>query len=103
MIVGVPREVKSDEYRVAMIPVGVEELRRAGHRVLVQTGAGQGTGVADERYAAHGAEIVPDAATMEQWRAGLEPVTDRYIADLTAHGFPNARIAYDKVAAALRR
>jgi TRAP-type C4-dicarboxylate transport system substrate-binding protein len=47
--------------------------------------------------------IVPDAATMERWRAGLEPVTDRYITDLTAHGFPNARIAYDKVAAALRR
>src|SRR5947199_29213 len=40
MIVGVPREVKSDEYRVALLPVGAEELRRAGHRVLVQSGAG---------------------------------------------------------------
>ena len=42
MIVGVPKEVKTHEYRVAMIPVGVEELTRAGHQVLVQTGAGQG-------------------------------------------------------------
>ena len=47
--------------------------------------------------------IIPDAATMAQWRAGLKPVTDRYIADLAAHGFPNARVAYDKLAAMLRR
>src|SRR5947209_781631 len=64
MIVGVPREVKSDEYRVALIPVGAEELRRAGHRVLVQSGAGQGSGIADDRYAAVGAEIVADAAAI---------------------------------------
>lgn len=61
MIVGVPREVKSDEYRVAMIPVGVEELRRAGHRVLIQSGAGLGSGISDDRYAASGAEIIPNA------------------------------------------
>jgi TRAP-type C4-dicarboxylate transport system substrate-binding protein len=47
--------------------------------------------------------IVPDAATMEQWREGLRPITDRYIADLAAHGFPSARVAYDKLTAALRR
>ena len=62
MIVGVPSEVKSDEYRVAMIPAGVEELTRAGHAVLVQSGAGVGSGVADEHYAEFGAEIVPSAA-----------------------------------------
>jgi alanine dehydrogenase len=62
MIVGVPREIKSDEYRVSLIPVGVEELTRVGHQVLVQTGAGQGSGIADERYIASGAEIVPDSA-----------------------------------------
>src|SRR5437667_362341 len=45
MIVGVPKEIKTDEYRVALIPVGVEELRRAGHRVLIQAGAGQGRGI----------------------------------------------------------
>jgi alanine dehydrogenase len=65
MIVGVPKEIKTDEYRVAMIPVGVEELTRAGHKVLIQTGAGQGSGIADERYAVHGAEIV---AAEEIWQ-----------------------------------
>ena len=49
MIVGVPKEIKTDEYRVAMIPVGVEELTRAGHKVLIQTGAGAGSGISDER------------------------------------------------------
>jgi alanine dehydrogenase len=62
MIVGVPREVKQDEYRVGMIPVGVEELTRAGHRVLVEQGAGLGSGITDEQYKADGAEIVATAA-----------------------------------------
>ena len=46
--------------------------------------------------------IVPDAATMQRWRDGLKPVTDRYITDLAASGFPNPRAAYDKLAATLR-
>jgi hypothetical protein len=62
MIVGVPKEIKTDEYRVAMLPVGVEELVRAGHRVLVQSGAGLGSGITDAQYAQHGAEIVESAA-----------------------------------------
>jgi alanine dehydrogenase len=66
MIVGVPKEIKTDEYRVAMIPVGVEELTRAGHRVVVQAGAGQGSGIADDDYARHGAEIVPSAEAVWQ-------------------------------------
>jgi alanine dehydrogenase len=66
MIVGVPREVKSDEYRVSMVPAGVEELTRAGHKVLVETGAGSGSGITDEQYAANGAEIV--AATADVWK-----------------------------------
>jgi alanine dehydrogenase len=61
-VVGVPNEIKIHEYRVAMIPVGVEELTRAGHKVLVQAGAGQGSGISDEQYAANGAEIVATAA-----------------------------------------
>src|SRR5438445_5765667 len=61
MIVGVPKEIKTDEYRVAMIPVGVEELTRAGHRVLIQAGAGQGSGIADDDYTRHGAEIAESA------------------------------------------
>jgi len=62
MIVGVPKEIKLDEYRVAMLPVGVEELVRAGHQVLVQSGAGLGSGLADHEYLAQGAELVSSAS-----------------------------------------
>lgn len=62
MIVGVPKEVKLDEYRVAMLPVGVEELVRAGHQVLVESGAGVGSGITDEEYLEQGAEMIPEAA-----------------------------------------
>lgn len=58
MIVGVPKEIKRDEYRVSLLPVGVEELTRAGHRVLVEAGAGLGSGIPDERYVEHGAALV---------------------------------------------
>lgn len=62
MIVGVPAEVKSDEYRVGLRPVGAELLKRDGHRVLVQAGAGIGSGYEDKQYAAAGATIVQTAA-----------------------------------------
>jgi alanine dehydrogenase len=62
MIVGVPKEIKPDEYRVAMTPAGVEELSRAGHKVLIQAGAGAGSGITDDQYATNGAEIVPAEA-----------------------------------------
>lgn len=62
MIVGVPREIKQDEYRVAMLPVGVEELTRAGHQVIVESGAGLGSGISDDMYRENGAEIVEQAA-----------------------------------------
>src|SRR5262249_50547118 len=58
LIVGIPKEIKRDEYRVAILPVGVEELSRAGHQVLVETGAGLGSGIPDEMYVAHGAELI---------------------------------------------
>ncbi len=58
MIIGVPCEIKSDEYRVAMLPVGVEELTRRGHQVLVEAGAGQGSGLEDDEYLQQGCEIV---------------------------------------------
>lgn len=64
MIVGVPKEIKQDEYRTAMLPVGVEELCRAGHKVLTQKNLGQGSGISDELYANAGAEIVTDAETI---------------------------------------
>jgi len=61
MIVGVPTEVKPDEFRVAMRLAGVEMLCQRGHQVLVQSGAGVGAGFPDEAYDAVGAEIVPTA------------------------------------------
>jgi len=61
MIVGVPAEVKSDEYRVGLRPVGAELLRRDGHRVLVQSGAGIGSGHPDDVYVKAGATIVQTA------------------------------------------
>ncbi len=82
MIVGVPKEVKQDEYRVAMVPAGVEELTRAGHTVLIQTGAGSGSGITDEQYTATGAQIV--ATDAEVWARGdlivkvKEPMRDEW-------------------------
>jgi alanine dehydrogenase len=58
MIVGVPKEIKQDEYRVAMLPVGVEELVRRGHQVLVEVNAGLGSGLPDHDYLRSGAELV---------------------------------------------
>ena len=64
MVIGVPKEIKADEYRVALTPVGAEELRRRGHRIVVQRGAGEGSGIDDALYAEHGAEIVEGAAAV---------------------------------------
>jgi len=69
MIVGVPKEIKDNEYRVAMTPGGARQLTEAGHEVWVQTSAGGGSGFADEQYAAAGAKIVPTAA--DAWSAQM--------------------------------
>jgi alanine dehydrogenase len=58
MIIGVLKETKIDEYRVALIPVGAEELVKNGHTVLVENGAGLGSGIADEEYSRAGAKLV---------------------------------------------
>ncbi len=50
MIVGVPKEIKADEYRIAMLPVGVEELTSRGHTVLMQPSSGLGSGIGDHEY-----------------------------------------------------
>jgi alanine dehydrogenase len=82
MIVGTPKEIKRDEYRVGILPVGVEELTRAGHRVLIQKDAGIGSGLADEDYTRHGAELVESAEEV-YGRADLivkvkEPLPDEW-------------------------
>ncbi len=61
MIVGVPKEIKDNEYRVALTPGGVRQLVRHGHQVLVQASAGAGSGFSDDEYAAVGATILPTA------------------------------------------
>ncbi len=62
MRVGIPTEIKSDEYRVAVTPAGVREMSEHGHQVLVQAGAGDGSAISDADYEAQGATIVADAA-----------------------------------------
>ncbi|GAA3603306.1 alanine dehydrogenase [Microlunatus ginsengisoli] len=60
MLVGVPSEVKNHEYRVALTPAGAHELIRHGHEVVIQSGAGRGSSIADDEYAAAGARIAAD-------------------------------------------
>ncbi|HXE45077.1 MAG TPA: alanine dehydrogenase [Conexibacter sp.] len=62
--IGVPTEIKTDEYRVALTPSGVRELTDRGHVVLVQRGAGEGSAIPDEEYLAQGAQVVADAAAV---------------------------------------
>lgn len=64
MRIGVPKEIKNHEYRVGLTPAGVRELRGHGHQVLVETGAGVGSGIADAAYQEAGAVLVADATTV---------------------------------------
>src|SRR5882724_2664266 len=64
MLVGVPKEIKTHEYRVGLVPGSVRELVRHGHQVVVESGAGGGIGFADAAYETAGAKIVPDAAAV---------------------------------------
>src|SRR5215831_9521462 len=62
MIVGVPREIKDNENRIAIVPAGVDALKQDGHVVLVEKGAGEGSGIHDEELVKAGAELVPNHA-----------------------------------------
>jgi alanine dehydrogenase len=64
MRVGVPTEIKEDEYRVALTPAGARELREHGHEVLIESGAGEGSAIPDDAYASQGAQILPDAESV---------------------------------------
>jgi alanine dehydrogenase len=64
MRVGVPTEIKLDEYRVAITPAGVREMREHGHGVLIEAGAGEGSAISDAEYKAQGATIAADAAAV---------------------------------------
>jgi alanine dehydrogenase len=82
MKVGIPKEIKNHEYRVACTPAGVHELVRSGHEVFVQHDAGAGSVIPDEDFAAAGATILPEAE--EVWQAGdlilkvKEPIAKEY-------------------------
>lgn len=81
MIIGLPKEIKDNEYRVAVIPGGVRQLVDSGHEVLVQAGAGEGSGFSDEEYGWGGGRIV--AENNEVWAADLvvkvkEPLSSEY-------------------------
>jgi alanine dehydrogenase len=82
MRVGVPREVKNREYRVALTPAGVTELVRAGHEVLVERGAGEGSSIPDADFEAVGARIVADAddvwADADLLLKVKEPIAEEY-------------------------
>ena len=82
MKVGVPKEVKNHEYRVALTPVGVHELTEHGHEVFVQKGAGLGSQIPDEEYAAAGASMLDDAddvwGSAEMVLKVKEPVAEEY-------------------------
>src|SRR3954453_23719284 len=64
MKVGVPSEIKTDEYRVALTPSGVRELVEHDHEVVVQAGAGEGSAISDPDYVEQGARVLPDAAAV---------------------------------------
>ncbi|MGN6474188.1 MAG: alanine dehydrogenase [Mycobacteriales bacterium] len=82
MKVGIPRELKDNEYRVAITPAGVNELTRMGHEVVVEREAGVGSSIPDDDFVAAGAQILPDAD--EVWGAAelvckvKEPVAEEY-------------------------
>lgn len=81
MIIGVPTEIKTREYRVGINPGGVRQLTRAGHEVRIQKGAGLGAGISDQDFTAAGARIVPTAA--DAWSADMvmkvkEPLPEEY-------------------------
>jgi alanine dehydrogenase len=69
MIIGTPKETKDNEYRVGITPGGVRQLVKGGHQVLVETGAGQGSGFSDREYETSGAKIV--SANAEAWSAHM--------------------------------
>jgi len=82
MRIAVPAEIKNNEYRVAITPAGVNDLVAHGHEVLVQSGAGAGSSITDDEYAAQGARIMPDAASTwaeaEVLLKVKEPIAEEY-------------------------
>ena len=82
MIIGIPKEIKDKEFRVGMVPAGVRELVQAGHEVLIEKGAGIGSGITDQEYRHAGAKVVSSASGVYT-RSGMvvkvkEPLQQEY-------------------------
>src|SRR3954471_1761787 len=82
MVIGIPKEIKAQESRVALLPSGAYQLTKRGHTVLVERGAGEGSGYPDDEYTRAGAELVASHAEVFE-RADMivkvkEPLPDEY-------------------------
>lgn len=92
MIIGLPKEIKNNEFRVGLTPNSVKAFRDAGHTVLVETGAGMGSGFTDKEYTDAGAQILPNAADVwakaEMIYKVKEPIKSEY------HYFREGQIIY---------
>ncbi|MDI7260155.1 MAG: alanine dehydrogenase [Thermodesulfobacteriota bacterium] len=82
MVIGIPKEIKNNENRVAIVPAGVKSFVKGGHRVLIEKGAGLGSGISDEEYLLSGAEIVSSNRELygraEMILKVKEPLPDEY-------------------------
>ena len=82
MRIGIPTEVKNNEFRVAVTPAGAMELTRHGHEVVIQSGAGLGSSISDEEYVAAGARMLPDADAVWEYAEMIlkvkEPIAEEY-------------------------
>jgi len=81
MLIGIPKEIKNNESRVAITPAGVHALTATGHQVVVEKSAGEGSGISDQEYSEAGAQILDSA--VEVWKADMvikvkEPLTTEY-------------------------
>jgi alanine dehydrogenase len=108
MIIGIPREIKSDENRVSITPAGVHEFVKNGHRVLIEKNAGAASGILDEEYEREGASIVAGAAGVfenaemvvkvkEPQSAEIEMLQEGQILYTYLHLAPNRQLTFDLV------
>src|SRR5690625_6009748 len=93
MIIGVPKEIKANENRVAATPADIGDLIQAGHDVLVETNAGLGSGFADEEYKEVGAQIKDDPADV--WKAEMVR-SEEHTSELQSRGHLVCRLLLEK-------
>lgn len=94
MIVGVPKETKADEYRIALMPIGARLLCQDGHDVVVQSGAGAACGFTDEEYEQAGAKLVPSAANVFDQASLILKVKEPQVAEISMLGAQHIVFGY---------